>query len=74
MSVRLIARCLASALAVLAVPLFQADGQGQAPAPTRDYPVQPVSFTNVKLTDTFWAPRIEVNRTATVPVAFAQCE
>src|SRR5262245_4071041 len=46
----------------------------QAPAPTRDYPVQPVPFTAVKLTDAFWAPRIEINRTATIPVAFEQCE
>ena len=43
-------------------------------APARDYPVQPVPFTAVKLTDSFWAPRIEINRTATVPVAFQQCE
>ena len=42
--------------------------------PARDYPVQPVPFTAVKLTDAFWAPRIEINRTATVPVAFQQCE
>ena len=44
------------------------------PAPTRDYPFQPVPFTAVTLTDEFWAPRIEINRTATVPVAFEQCE
>ena len=63
---------------VLVVPVLPAGGGGQAPAappaPTRDYPVQPVPFTAVKLTDAFWAPRIEVNRTATVPVAFEQCE
>ena len=48
-----------------------------APAPAsdhRDYPVQPVPFTAVHLTDVFWAPRIEVNRTETVPFAFQQCE
>ena len=74
MRVRPIARCLLPALVVLAVPLFQARSLSQAPSPTRDYPVQPVPFTAVKLTDGFWAPRIEVNRTATVPVAFEQCE
>ena len=58
--------------AIAAVPILQAGGQ--APAPTRDYPFQPVPFTAVKLTDEFWAPRIEINRTATVPVAFEQCE
>jgi len=41
---------------------------------TRDYPVQPVPFTQVHLTDRFWAPRIETNRTVTIPFAFAQCE
>src|SRR5262245_11873133 len=41
---------------------------------SKDYPVQPVSFTAVRLTDTFWAPRIEVNRTETIPFAFQQCE
>ncbi len=66
------ARYLIPALAVLAVPFLQA-GQAQPP-PTGDYPVQPVPFTAVKLTDAFWAPRIEVNRTATIPVAFDQCE
>lgn len=39
-----------------------------------DYPFQPVPFTRVQLTDVFWAPRIETNRTVTIPVAFEQCE
>ena len=59
--------------AVLAIALWHAGGHGQAPT-ARDYPVQPVAFTDVTLTDAFWAPRIETNRTATVPVAFEQCE
>jgi DUF1680 family protein len=42
--------------------------------PVRDYPVQPVPFTAVHLNDVFWAPRIETNRTETVPFAFQQCE
>ena len=47
----------------------------QRPAPSgRDYPVQPVPFTSVHLTDVFWAPRIETNRKVTIPVAFQQCE
>jgi uncharacterized protein len=36
--------------------------------------VQPVPFTAVQCTDAFWVPRIETNRAATVPFAFAQCE
>ncbi len=38
------------------------------------YPITPVSFTNVKLTDTFWSRRIETNRTVTIPFGFEKCE
>ena len=34
----------------------------------------PVPFTDVKVADEFWAPRIETNRTKTVPHAFKECE
>lgn len=40
----------------------------------RDYPVQPVPFTAVHLADRFWAPKIETNRTVSIPFAFEQCE
>jgi DUF1680 family protein len=36
--------------------------------------ITPVPFTQVRLTDHFWAPRIEVNRTVSIPSAFYQCE
>jgi hypothetical protein len=39
-----------------------------------DYPISPVPFTAVKLTDAFWAPRIETNRTVTIPAIFKKCE
>ncbi len=39
-----------------------------------DYPVMPVSFTEVKLSDGFWSPRLETNRTVTIPYTFEQCE
>lgn len=39
-----------------------------------DYPFQPVPFTAVHLNDVFWAPRIETNRTESIPFAFQQCE
>src|SRR5215472_3489112 len=42
--------------------------------PTRDYPVKPVPFTAVHVTDGFWAPRIEINRTVTIPFAFQKDE
>jgi hypothetical protein len=43
-------------------------------AQNKDYPIQPVPFTSVKLTDQFWTSRIEVNRTVTIPASFARCE
>ena len=39
-----------------------------------DYPIRPVPFTQVKLTDSFWAPRLETNRTASVPYALRMNE
>src|SRR5688572_22281936 len=40
----------------------------------QDYPIQGVPFTNVKLTDKFWLPRIETNRTVTIPASFERCQ
>ena len=45
-----------------------------ADAQTRDYPVKPVPFTAVHVNDGFWAPRIETNRTITIPYAFKKDE
>ncbi|HLP05271.1 MAG TPA: beta-L-arabinofuranosidase domain-containing protein, partial [Paludibacter sp.] len=43
-------------------------------AQTTDYPYQGVPFNKVKLADNFWLPRVEVNRTVTIPVSFSKCE
>lgn len=40
----------------------------------KDYPIQPVPFTQVKITDNFWARRLEINRTVTIPIAFKKAE
>jgi len=40
----------------------------------RDYPVQPVEFTKVSVTDDFWLPRIETNQRVTIPFAMKQNE
>ena len=37
-------------------------------------PIQEVSFTQVHLNDDFWMPRIEINRTVSIPSAFHECE
>lgn len=39
-----------------------------------DYPVLPVPFARVALSDGFWAPRMETNRTVTIPVVLERCE
>jgi DUF1680 family protein len=39
-----------------------------------DYPIQPVPFTQVQVTDSFWLPKIETNRTVTIPFAFRKSE
>jgi Uncharacterized protein conserved in bacteria len=39
----------------------------------QDYPIQPVPFTAVKVTDRFWAPRILNNYKVTIPIALEQC-
>lgn len=40
----------------------------------KDYPIQAVPFTQVKLTDSFWLPRIKTNHTVTIPASFERCE
>jgi DUF1680 family protein len=53
----------------------QKNAAAPSPAkPARDYPVKPVPFTAVHFKDGFWAPRIEINRTVTIPFAFEKCE
>ncbi|RAV99070.1 glycoside hydrolase family 127 protein [Pseudochryseolinea flava] len=43
-------------------------------AQLKDYPIQGVTFTQVKLDDKFWLPRIETNHKVTIPASFARCE
>ncbi len=40
----------------------------------KDYPIQPVPFTRVKLTEGFWYNRTETNRKVTIPYNFKKCE
>ena len=42
-------------------------------SPAKDYPIQPVSFTKVRVNDHFWAPRMELNQKVTIPIAISQC-
>lgn len=38
------------------------------------YPISPVPFTQVKLNDSFWSPRLNASRDVTIPLAFSKCE
>jgi len=49
-------------------------GCGKTNSSDADYPIQPVPFTRVKLTDNFWAPRVKKNANVTIPIAFGYCE
>jgi DUF1680 family protein len=40
----------------------------------KDYPITPVPFTEVKVSDGFWLPRIETNRAVTLPFLFKKNE
>jgi hypothetical protein len=60
----LLVAALCSVLLALAV-------RGQADA---DYPISPVPSSDVEITDPFWAPRLEVNRTVSIQHVFARSE
>lgn len=45
-----------------------------ADAGTAGYPFEPVPFTSVKITDSFWGERLRVSRDTTIPLAFRKCE
>jgi hypothetical protein len=47
---------------------------GVAAAQSAGYPITPVEFTKVKVTDTFWGQRLEASRKTTIPLAFQKCE
>lgn len=38
------------------------------------YPITPVPFTSVKVTDSFWGQRLKASREVTIPLAFSKCE
>src|SRR5205809_7421347 len=62
---------LGGVVAVASITFAAAAAAGPAP---RDYPVKPVPFTAVHFADAFWLPRIETNRTVSIPFAFQKCE
>ncbi|WP_121356546.1 glycoside hydrolase family 127 protein [Flavisolibacter nicotianae] len=43
-------------------------------AQQKDYGIQAVNFTRVKLTDQFWLPRLKTNHAVTIPASFERCQ
>lgn len=61
---------LTAALPALCLAACGGTAEYQSP----DAPVVEVPFTQVHIDDSFWAPRIETNRTVSIPSAFKECE
>src|SRR6185437_11534656 len=40
----------------------------------KDYPIKPLAFNQVHLTDNFWLPRLKINETVTIPASFERCQ
>lgn len=61
--------CVAGML-VMTCPM----ANGKSATKGASYPITPVPFTSVKLTDAFWGRRLEASRDVTIPLAFSKCE
>ena len=48
-------------------PLLSTGGDPIGAGEGEEYPIRPVSFTQVRLADGFWLPRRETNRRVTIP-------
>ena len=59
------------ALMLAAVVLMPASAQKTE---SHGYPITPVTFTKVKVTDSFWGQRLKASRDVTIPLAFSKCE
>ncbi len=56
---------------VLLLVAFTVQGQSKK---TSGYPITPVPFTQVKVSDGFWGQRLKASREVTIPLAFSKCE
>jgi hypothetical protein len=43
-------------------------------AQKKDYPIKPLAFNQVHLSDNFWLPRLKINEMVTIPASFERCE
>lgn len=56
------------------LPILFLSSCSQKQEQSREYPILPIPFTQVTVTDNFWAPRIRTNSQVTIPIAFRHCE
>ena len=64
---------VAASQVVVGRPVSRADKETIGGAPyqhlaTRDYPIRPARFSDVRLTDTFWKPKVDINASVTIPL------
>jgi uncharacterized protein len=72
---RTINRLLISMLVLIITGTYtQADSPQKSQKPSVGYPISPVPFTSVKVTDVFWGQRLKASREVTIPLAFSKCE
>jgi uncharacterized protein len=67
-------RRVRAGLALGLFTLLSAGADGPAAERTGGYPITPVPFTAVRLTDQFWSKRVETNRAVTIPFGFKKSE
>ena len=61
------------ALSLSALTL-SASGKTASQTSAHGYPINPVPFTSVKVSDAFWGQRLKASREVTIPLAFGKCE
>ena len=58
----------------ITIAMFFVLGINTAQQTIQDYPIKPVSFTDVQIKDNFWQKRLETNREVTIPYTFQKSE
>lgn len=71
---KLSTRISLTALGICGIITMSAAAPKGAVTRSAGYPITPVPFTAVKVTDDFWGSRLEASRNVTIPLAFSKCE
>lgn len=65
-------RKIVSSLLLSGLLMLPVTGRSQSAG--HGYPIDPVPFTSVHVTDGFWGQRLDASRNVTIPLAFSKCE